>query len=341
MQVVDKHIPIKQHRVKHKTQPQWISPEILNAMKCRDRHKSIGNDNEYKFWRNKVIKMIQIAKKVQYQTFIDNNKENPSSIYKIFQEFGAGKDTQRQSTISSVKVGNTHIEDSTDVANEFNNFFVNIASKLKEPVSNTNHDKLKEFCQAKLPADAKFVIPLIQKEKVLKFLSSIDISKATGTDMIGPRLLKVSAPYIADEVTFICNHSITNSVFPSKWKEAKVTPLHKNGPHEEVNNYRPISILPVLSKVLEKHVHESLSDFLHEYNLLHKTQSGFRTQHSCETALVNMIDSWLNALDNGKMVGVVLVDFKKAFDLVDHQILINKLKVYGIKDDAYLGLIPT
>ena len=328
LQVVDKHIPIKQHRVKHKTQPQWISPEILNAMKCRDRHKSIGNDNEYKFWRNKVIKMIQIAKKVQYQTFIDNNKENQSSIYKIFQEFGAGKDTQRQSTISST------IEDSTDVANEFNNFFVNIASKLKEPVSNTNHDKLKEFCQAKLPADAKFVIPLIPKEKVLKFLSSIDISKATGTDMIGPRLLKVSAPYIADEVTFICNHSITNSVFPSKWKEAKVTPLHKNGPHEEVNNYRPISILPVLSKVLEKHVHESLSDFLHEYNLLHKTQSGFRTQHSCETALVNTIDSWLNALDNGKMVGVVLVDFKKAFDLVDHQILINKLKVYGIKDDA-------
>ena len=152
--------------------------------------------------------------------------------------------------------------------------------------------------------------------------------------MIGPRLLKVSAPYIADEVTFICNHSITNSVFPSKWKEAKVTPLHKNGPHEEVNNYRPVSILPVLSKVLEKHVHESLSDFLHEYNLLHKTQSGFRTQHSCETAFVNMIDSWLNALDNGKMVGVMLVDFKKAFNFVDHQILINKLKVYGIKDDA-------
>ena len=159
--------------------------------------------------------------------------------------------------------------------------------------------------------------------------------------MIGPRLLKVSAPYIADEVTFICNHSIINSVFPSKWREAKITPLHKNGPHEEVNNYRPISILPVLSKVLEKHVHESLSDFLHEYNLLHKTWSGFRTQHSCETALVNMIDSWLNALDNGKMVGVMLVDFKKAFDLVDHQILIDKLKVYGINDalswfDTYL-----
>ena len=125
-----------------------------------------------------------------------------------------------------------------------------------------------------------------------------------------------------------------------KWeknmKEAKVAPLYKNGPHEDVNNYRPISILPVLSKVLEKHVHESLSNFLHHYKLLHKTQSGFRAQHSCETALVNMIDLWLNAIDKSKMVGVVLVDFKKAFDLVDHQILINKLEIYGIKDDALM-----
>ena len=81
----------------------------------------------------------------------------------------------------------------------------------------------------------KFEIPVIDREKVLKFLSNIDINKATGTDMIGPRLLKLAAPFIAGEITF-------------KWKKAKVTPLFKNGPHEEVNNYCPISILPVLSK---------------------------------------------------------------------------------------------
>ena len=334
LQVVDKHVPLKQHRVRHKNQPQWLSSEILDAMKCRDRHKSLGNHDEYKVWRNKVIKLIQNGKKTQYQTFISNNKGNPSSIYKLFKEVGAGKGPQKQSTIGSIKTGETLIEDSKEIASEFNNFFVNVASKLKEPITSTNHDKLKEFCQEKLPPDMKFEIPIIGRQKVLKFLSNIDINKATGTDMIGPRLLKFAAPFIADEITFICNQSIAKSVFPSKWKEAKVTPLFKNGPHEDVNNYRPISILPVLSKVLEKHVHESLYDYLHAFQLLHKTQSGFRSQHSCETALVNMIDSWLNAIDNGKMIGVVLVDFKKAFDLVDHQILLNKLEIYGIKDDA-------
>ena len=201
---------------------------------------------------------------------------------------------------------------------------------------NSSHDKLSDFCNSKLPENTKFNINNIEKDKVLKHLSTMDSSKATGTDSTGPRLLKFAAPYIADDITYICNHSINKGTFPSKWKEAKVSPLHKNGPHDDVNNYRPISILPVLSKVLEKHVHDCLSSYLHEHNLLHKTQSGFRSQHSCETALVHMIDSWLNAMDSGKMVGVVLVDFKKAFDLVDHQILLSKLELYGLNKEALL-----
>ena len=158
--------------------------------------------------------------------------------------------------------------------------------------------------------------------------------KATGCDQIGPRILKISAPYIADCITHICNQSIKNSVFPDKWKEGKVAPLHKTGPKDDVNNYRPISVLPVLSKILEKHVHDSLMNFLVAYNLLHKTQSGFRPSHSCETALTGMINKWLDAINNGSMIGVVMVDFKKAFDLVDHKILLNKLKAYKFSDNT-------
>lgn len=336
LQVVNKNIPIKQHRVKHKNQPEWLSPDILEAIKTRDRHKSLGNENEYKYWRNKVNKLIRKAKKNKYQTFIENNKNNPSSIYKLFREVGAGKSCRKQSNIFSIKNNEIHIEDPIEIANTFNNFFVNVASKLKEPINNSSHDKLRDFCNSKLPQDTNFSIKNVEKDKILKHLSTLDSSKATGTDNIGPRLLKLAAPYIANDITYICNHSINKSTFPSKWKEAKVSPLHKTGPHDDVNNYRPISILPVLSKVLEKHVHDCLSAYLHEHNLLHKTQSGFRSQHSCETALVHMIDSWLNAMDNGKLVGVVLVDFKKAFDLVDHQILLSKLELYGINNKALM-----
>ena len=91
LQVVEQHMPIKQHRVKRKNQPDWISPEILDAIKTRDRHKSLGNADEYKLWRNRVISLIKGAKPDQYQSFIENNKCKPGSIYKIFQEVGAGK----------------------------------------------------------------------------------------------------------------------------------------------------------------------------------------------------------------------------------------------------------
>ena len=91
LEAMDKNVPIKQHRVKHKNQPQWITPDILDAIKSRDRHKSLGNDSEYKYWRNKVTQLIKESKKVQYQTYIENNKDNPGSIYKLFQEVGAGK----------------------------------------------------------------------------------------------------------------------------------------------------------------------------------------------------------------------------------------------------------
>ena len=142
-------------------------------------------------------------------------------------------------------------EDPAEIADTFNDFFVNIASKIKEPVSHSNHDKLKDFCQDRLPEGTGFEIPSIDMVNVRKYLSNVDVSKATGTDNIGPRLLKLAAPYIASEITYICNKSISTSSFPNKWKEAKVSPLHKQGPSDDINNYRPISILPVLSKILK------------------------------------------------------------------------------------------
>ena len=217
-------------------------------------------------------------------------------------------------------------------------FFVNIVSKIKEPVSHSNHDKLKDFCQHMLSEGTRFEISCIDMVNVRKYLSNIDVTKATGTDN-RPHLLKLAALYIASEITYTCNKSISTSSFPNKWQETKVPPLHKQGPSDDINNYRPISILPVLSKILERHVSDCLLYYLNKNNL-HITQSGFRSQHSCETALTLMIDSWLEALDNGQMVGLVLVDFKKAFDLVDHKILLSKLEMYGINIETLQWFTP-
>ena len=165
-------------------------------------------------------------------------------------------------------------------------------------------------------------------------MTRLDNNKATGIDNISSKIAKISVPVITKHLTEICNHSIRNSCFPSIWKKARVTLLHKRNSTDDPENYRPISILPFLSKVLEKHVHNSLYDFFLVNNLLSPRQSGFRTKHSCETALTEMTDDWLSAMYNNEYCGVLFLDLCKAFDLVDHNILLRKLKLYQLGEQS-------
>ena len=153
-------------------------------------------------------------------------------------------------------------------------------------------------------------------------------NKSTGDDDISARFIKLAGPYITDTIVKICNCSIKTGRFPDTWKVARVTPIHKKNSRDDISNYRPISILPIATKILEKHVSIHLYEYMTSYNLLHQKQSGFRANHSCETALILMVDTWLSALNRGNEIGLLLVDLCKAFDLVDHNILIEKLKLY-------------
>ena len=118
-------------------------------------------------------------------------------------------------------------------------------------------------------------------------------------------------------------------MFPSILKQARVIPIFKSGDKEDPGNYRPISILPTLSKIIEKHVAKQCLDYLEQFNLLHREQSGFRKSHSCHTALIKLTDTLYKELDNGNLTGIVFIDFKKAFDLVDQDILLKKLQIYN------------
>lgn len=324
--LIDKHVPLRQHRVKKIQQPDWINGEILDAMKERDKFKIRHDENNYKLYRNKVSELISQAKKNSYEKKIAEGQNNPSSIWKIFKEFRTPG--QVINPINTITVDGQDVSDPQIISNEFNTFFTNIASKLKEHVPFSEFANTKQFINDRVPDPMFFNIPYISIDMVNKMLSSLDISKSTGLDEIGPRFLKLSAASIYPVIHHILNLSISQSIFPDVWKSAKVNPLFKSGSKHDVNNYRPISVLPTLSKLLEKHVHDSIMTYLNHYKLIAQAQSGFRKNHSCETALVHIIDKWLQAINDGCIVGVVLVDFKKAFDLVDHNILLQKLTLY-------------
>lgn len=130
------------------------------------------------------------------------------------------------------------------------------------------------------------------------------------------------------------NISIQSSVFTDCWKIVKVTPVYKSGDKSDVNNYLP-RLLSVITGILERHVHIRFYTYLSENNLLSSRQSGFRTHHSAETALVRIVDDLLFNLDNNKINGVVLIDYCKAFHMAEHDILLKKMEVYGVSSLAF------
>ena len=148
-------------------------------------------------------------------------------------------------------------------------------------------------------------------------------NKAIGLDKISARLLRDAAWVIAPSLTYIINSSLKLGKFPSHWKCAKVTALFKQGDRTIMDNYRPISVLPTVSKVIEKAAHIQLYAFLESHHLLVTNQFGFRRGRSTPLALTQFTDEMLTKLDNGLLNGVIFLDLKKAFDTVDHTILIH------------------
>ena len=171
-----------------------------------------------------------------------------------------------------------------------------------------------------------FVLEEVSSSFVRKELLQMKSTKATGLDGMSARLLKDAAPEVSESITYIINLTISTSTIPSEWKAAKVTPIYKSGDKGDPNNYRPIPVLPLISKVMERAIQSQLVTFLIKHNLLSINQSGFRKKHSTETAAVYFLDHILEQIDRQMMTGSIFIDLRKAFDLVDHQCLLHKLE---------------
>ena len=173
-------------------------------------------------------------------------------------------------------------------------------------------------------------------DQVKKIISSLNSSSAFGLDQIDTSIIKLIKTEILPAVTHVINLSISTRKFPTAWKKSKVVPLHKKEDPLNPKNYRPVAIVPILSKILERVIFNQVIEYLNTNNLLHPSHHAYRAEHNTTTALIQMYDGWLQAVESGELAGVCMLDMSAAFDLVDHDLLIQKLGLYGF-DESILG----
>ena len=268
--------------------------------------------SSYKTLRNKVTKKMREAKSKHYTDKLSNENDS-KSMWKTLNQV-LPKTAKSTTPVSSL------------TADKFNKFFTSIAANLCNRFKNFSLPKLKTK-----RVEEDFCFSEVTSGFVLKELKNLKSSKATGLDKIPARILKDAAIHIAKPIAFIINLTISNGSIPYEWKTAKVTPIHKSDSKDDTNNYRPISVLPLLSKLMERAVQVQLVDFFTKNRVLSIHQSGFRKQHSTQTSITYLTDYILERMDNQHMTGAVFIDLSKAFDLVDHDCLLYKLDHYGVR----------
>ena len=331
---LNRHAPIQHNRTRRDS-----VPRIKALMRNRGYHKkraikyaSQTHWESFKKLRNEVNIQMRNAKSIFFRDKINDcsRSNDPKKAWTLINTL-LGKNN-KPNNLSELLVNDNLVSDPKSMADSLNDYFVNIgltlAAEYEEEscnVAQTTSDNINSFqC-------AQFKFSPIPVDNFVSTLRGLKANKTTGLDKIPPKILKLSARIVAPSLTYIFNLSLATGIYIDDWKRARVTPIFKSGDRRQCANYRPISILPVVSKVFEKEVFRQVYGYPTDNCMLSKFQSGFRPKHCTVTALIQMCDEWLENMDNGKVNGVVFLDIKKAFDSINHGILLNKMKkCFGI-----------
>ncbi|CAG4958542.1 unnamed protein product [Colias eurytheme] len=320
--IFDHYAPKKQKYLKRKVLP-WVTYNIQMMMKSRDeaqvaarRSKDTKYIEYYKDLKKLVSTALHKEKQSYFDTYVNNNINNPPKLWKHIKQQVVIK-PKRDNVLPS------HLND----PNKLNDDFLKVPGNSQPALSCLTYFEFHRH------GDASFTLKPVTENTVLKALQALK-SQAVGVDDISLDMLNLTASKTLPAITHIINSSFKTNTFPELWKRALVQPIAKKENPATSKDLRPISILPCLSKVIERIVHGQLTQYLEQNGLLSDLQSGFRKGRGTVSALTDVVDNILTAQDSGMSTAIVFLDYTRAFDTINIPLLLSKMSFYGLSKEA-------